>query len=131
MSLSLSSIIITEIIYFLSLEDHPVSNDDVLKNDSEPLKLPSLAVEKEPTKDFVQDEDVNSDHTSSGVHNITLLTTDPSAIKDTVEFDLVEHVEPKLVGSFCLSQFENLNFVFLSYLLSSSIIPYLPSCCRF
>ena len=71
----------------------------MLKNKAEALKLPALAMEKEPVKDFIaaEDQSVNADPPSSKVDNITLLTTDPSAIKDTVEFELVENTREKSV----------------------------------
>ena len=74
-------------------------NEEVLKNEAETLKLPALAMEKGSAKDFiaVEDQSVDTDPPSSKVDNITLLTTDPSAIKDTVEFELVENTRDKLV----------------------------------
>jgi len=86
---------------FTSLpQAHPLPNEEMLKNKAEALKLPALAMEKEPVKDFIaaEDQSVNADPPSSKVDNITLLTTDPSAIKDTVEFELVENTREKSVS---------------------------------
>ena len=54
-------------------------------------------------KDFVvvEDQGISRDPISATVNDVTLLTTDPSAIKDTIEFDVVDQVAPRLVSNLC------------------------------
>ena len=74
------------------------------KADLEPLKLPNLTTEKDSSKDFgsVDGHYINSDSIRAGVDNVALLTTDPSAIKASVQFDMGEDVASKLASIYFL-----------------------------
>lgn len=69
---------------------------------SEPLRLPGLTVESEKHKEFtvVSDRSDHSEPITGEMEKVTLLTTDPSAIKSAMEFNLAEDGPSKLVSTF-------------------------------